>query len=114
MDALVSQIKEVVDKADATAKDKILDILENVIVELRDPMDVLYSTYGAVSGIHAFEVCHLLILRFNTMQAIQMPMAKVGADMGVFRKLAELQPGSSRSVEQLAGETGADAELLGN
>lgn len=40
-------------------------------------------------------------------------MAKVGADIGVFRKLAELQPGSSRTVDQLADETGADAELLG-
>lgn len=40
-------------------------------------------------------------------------MAKVGADIGIFRKLTELQPGSSGTVDQLAGETGADAELLG-
>lgn len=40
-------------------------------------------------------------------------MAKVGADIGVFRKLAELQPGSSRTVDQLADETVADVELLG-
>ncbi|RAO70370.1 uncharacterized protein BHQ10_006382 [Talaromyces amestolkiae] len=91
MDSVVLQIKEVVGKADATAKDRMLDILENLILELRDPMDVLYNTYGA---------------------AIQMPMAKVGADIGVFRKLAELQPASSRTVDQLVGETGADAELL--
>jgi hypothetical protein len=40
-------------------------------------------------------------------------MAKIGADIGVFRKLAALQPGKSKTVDQLAGETGADAELLG-
>ncbi|GAM33496.1 O-methyltransferase [Talaromyces pinophilus] len=91
MDTIVSQIKDVVGKADKLAKDKMLDSLENLLVELRDPMDVLYNTYGA---------------------AIQMPIAKVGADIGVFRKLAELQPGSSRTVDQLTGETGADSELL--
>lgn len=42
-----------------------------------------------------------------------MSMAKVGADIGLFRKLSGLEPGSSRTVDQLAGETGADAELLG-
>jgi demethylsterigmatocystin 6-O-methyltransferase len=48
MDTIVSQIKEVVGKADATAKENMLDVLENLLVELREPMDVLYSTYGAV------------------------------------------------------------------
>ena len=48
MDTILSQIKEVVSKADTTAKDRMLDVLENLIVELRDPMDVLYNAYGAV------------------------------------------------------------------
>lgn len=48
METIVSQTKDVVGKADKTAKDKMLDALENLLLELRDPMDVLYSTYGAV------------------------------------------------------------------
>jgi demethylsterigmatocystin 6-O-methyltransferase len=113
MDTIVSQIKNVVGKADKLAKDKMLDSLENLLVELRDPMDVLYNTYGAVCCIQALQARPILMLSLKIMQAIQMPIAKVGADIGVFRKLAELQPGSSRTVDQLAGETGADSELLG-
>lgn len=114
MDTIVSQIKDIVGKADKLAKDKMLDSLENLLVELRDPMDVLYSTYGAVCYIQALQVRRpILMLCLKLMQAIQMPIAKVGADIGIFRKLAELQPGSSRTVEQLADETGADDELLG-
>ena len=48
MDTIASQIKELVGKADASAREKILDVLEGLVVELRNPMDVLYSTYGAV------------------------------------------------------------------
>lgn len=40
-------------------------------------------------------------------------MAKIGSDIGVFRILADLEPGSSKNVGQLADETGADANLLG-
>lgn len=53
MDTIVSQIKEVVGKVDASARDKMLDVLENLLAELRDPMDVLYSTYGAVCYIQS-------------------------------------------------------------
>lgn len=109
----MSQIKDVVGKADKLDKDKMLDDLENLLVEFRDPMDVLYGTYGAVCYIQALQVRPILMLCLKIIQATQMPIAKVGADIGVFRKLAELQPGSSRTVDQLAGETGADAELLG-
>ena len=113
MDTIVSQIKDIVGKADKSAKDKMLDSLENLLVELRDPMDVLYGTYGAVCYIQALQVRPILMLCLKIMQAIQMPIAKVGTDIGIFRKLAELQPGSSRTVDQLADETGADDELLG-
>jgi hypothetical protein len=61
MDSIVSQIREVVGKADASARDKMLDVLENLLAEFRDPMDVLYSTYGAVCYIQALQVCPILI-----------------------------------------------------
>lgn len=44
----MSQIKDVVGNADKKTKEKMLDALGQVLAELRDPMDVLYSTYGAV------------------------------------------------------------------
>lgn len=61
MDTILSQIKEVVGKADKLAKDKMLDALENLLVELRDPMDVLYTTYGAVCYIKALQVRPILM-----------------------------------------------------
>ncbi|EED14774.1 O-methyltransferase, putative [Talaromyces stipitatus ATCC 10500] len=91
MDTIVAQIKEVVGNADVNVRAEMLDILEDLVVELRDPMDILYGAYGS---------------------AVKMPMTKVCADIGVFKKLAELEPGASKTVDQLAGETGADAELL--
>lgn len=61
MDTIVSQIKDIVSKADKLAKDKLLDALESLLVELRDPMDVLYGTYGAVCYIQAIQLCPVLM-----------------------------------------------------
>ena len=61
MDSILSQIKEVVGKADKLAKDKMLDAVENLLVELRDPMDVLYTAYGAVCYIKALQVRPILM-----------------------------------------------------
>jgi hypothetical protein len=47
------------------------------------------------------------------LQMLQAPMAMVGVDLGLFRKLAALELGSSKSAGQLADDTGADVDLLG-
>ena len=49
----------------------------------------------------------------DTLQMLQVPMAMVGVDIGLFQKLAALEPESSRTAGQLAEDTGTDVDLLG-
>ncbi|OKL55915.1 hypothetical protein UA08_08822 [Talaromyces atroroseus] len=91
MDSILLQIRELFGKADADSRDGIVSALGSLLAELRNPVDILYDAYASI---------------------LQAPMAMVAVDLGLFRKLAALELGSSRTVSQLAEDTGADVNLL--
>lgn len=51
MDSIVSDIRETFGKADVETRAKLLDNLEDLLIDLRSPMDILYIAYGSVCRI---------------------------------------------------------------
>lgn len=117
MDSIVLQIRELVNKADADSRGKIVQTLESLLAELRDPVDILYDAYASVRysvssiflAMRSEHRSHII----NSTQMVTIPMASIGVDIGLFQKLAAIEPGSSRTTDQLANDTGADVDLLG-
>ncbi|CRG83544.1 Demethylsterigmatocystin 6-O-methyltransferase [Talaromyces islandicus] len=91
MDSIVDQIRSLVSKANAEEQLKILNTLNELQIEFQDPMEHIFGIYCSI---------------------VQVASIKIAVDLGLFRKLAALGKGSSRTVVQLSQDTGADPELL--
>ncbi|KAH8688753.1 putative O-methyltransferase [Talaromyces proteolyticus] len=89
MEAIVAQIRALISLADASERNKIVSNLNELHLEFQDPMELLYRIHCST---------------------VQIVVAKVGVDLGIFRDLAETN--SSKTTTQLAQDTGTDIELL--